>query len=127
MSTKRIKKLFLILTKYVPIVQLISILLNNTLICFGINVDNAIILDFIFGNSIVTSLVLYVTSFALGYCKWYRLLIYCNLINITIAAIDSLYVIPITNTELLATYWSVTLIFILLIIKSKVKKHETNA
>ena len=46
------KRLFIVLIKYIPIIQMVGMLFNNILYCFSDIYIISYILDFIIGNSI---------------------------------------------------------------------------
>lgn len=49
------KRLFIVLIKYIPIIQMVGMLFNNILYCFSDIYIISYILDFIIGNSITTT------------------------------------------------------------------------
>lgn len=107
-----IKKLFILMIKYMPIIQLMGMLLNNTIYYFNVCTELSYILDFILGNSIITTTLLMVCSFAFGFCRYYRLLVIGNFVNIFIAFIDSQFSLPVTDIELLITYYIIACTFL---------------
>lgn len=78
------KRLFIVLIKYIPIIQMVGMLFNNILYCFSDIYIISYILDFIIGNSITTTFLLYVCSYVFGFCKWHRFIITANIINLLI-------------------------------------------
>lgn len=54
------KKLFVLLIKYMPTIQLVGMLVNNTLYKYDVNLEFAYIGDFLLGNSIANITILYV-------------------------------------------------------------------
>lgn len=118
------KKLFIFLVKYIPVIQMAGMLINNIFYYFNLFLSVCRILDFVLGNSIITTLLLYICSNLFGFCKWHKLLITANIINILLAGIDVLYHIPISDIELLMLYGIVDIIFLFMIIIYKFKcKH----
>lgn len=107
--------------KYIPIIQLIGMLINNSLYTYDINIEFDYIGDFLLGNSIVNISMLYVCSFTFGFCNWHRHIITANLINIIIATIDKVFHIPVTDIELLSSYYVIAGIFIIIAARSHVK------
>ena len=99
--------------------QMMGLLINNTLYYFNIVGKHIYVLDFILGNSIITTLLLYVCSITFKFCNWHRLIITANFINIVIANIDVLYRIPISNLELLVSYYLVSIVFIIIALYNK--------
>lgn len=64
---------------------MIGMLFNNILYCFSDIYIISYLLDFIIGNSITTTFLLYVCSYVFGFCKWHRFIITANIINLLIA------------------------------------------
>lgn len=112
----KLKDIFILLIKYMPIVQMVGMLFNNLLFYFNIFNEFCYIIDFVIGNSLITTFLLFVCSYMFGFCNWHRLLITSNFVNITIASVDSVYTIPINNLELIMLYVIVYLIFLFIII-----------
>lgn len=108
------KKLFVLLIKYMPTIQLVGMLVNNTLYKYDVNLEFDYIGDFLLGNSIANITILYVCSYTFGFCKWHRYIIMANLVNVIIATIDKVFVIPITDMELLCSYYVIAGIFIII-------------
>lgn len=90
-----------------------GILINNTLY-YSDTYNICYIIDYIFGVSITNCSILFIASFIFNFCKWHRLIITANIINITIANYDAIYIIPCSDKELLIIYYIVAVIFILL-------------
>lgn len=59
---------------------MVGMLFNNILYCFSDIYIISYLLDFIIGNSITTTFLLYVCSYVFGFCKWH-LMIQEELIN----------------------------------------------
>lgn len=114
------KKLFVLLIKYMPTIQLVGMLVNNTLYKYDVNLEFDYIGDFL-GNSIANITILYVCSYTFGFCKWHRHIIMANLVNVIIATIDKVFIIPITDMELLCSYYVIACIFIIIAARSHVK------
>lgn len=65
--------------KYIPIIQMVGMLLLNIL--YNVfNIDFYNIYDFIFKNSIVTTIILYINSIIFEFCNWYKIVIINNYI-----------------------------------------------
>ena len=108
------KRLFVLSIKLFPIIQMIGMLINSINYCFIGSTAITNVLDFSIGNSLITTILLYVCNYTFGFCKWHRLLITANLINISIATIDSLFTLHINNFNLLVIYNIVSSVFIIL-------------
>ena len=115
MSKIKLKDIFVLLIKYIPIIQMVGMLVN-LLYYFGLFRPICYIMDFALGNSIITTFLLFVCSYLFGFCNWHRLIITSNFINILIANIDVLFTIPISNLHLLSLYFAVYLIFLFIIV-----------
>lgn len=71
------KVLLIIMIKYIPIIQMIGMLLLNMLYdIFNINFYK--IYDFIFEDSIVTTIMLYISSITFEFCNWHKIVIVNN-------------------------------------------------
>lgn len=97
-----------------PIIQMIGMLFNNTLFYITDMYIPSYFLDFLLGNSIITTILLYICSYVFGFCKWHRLIITANFINLLIANIDSIYKINISDLQLLLVYYFIYAIFIII-------------
>ena len=104
--------------------QMAGMLLNNTLCYFCTDLDTIYLLDYIIGNSIVTTILLFVCSYIFNYCAWHRFIIFANFINITIANIDAIYHINITDLQLLCVYYIISIIFIIIATTNHINENE---
>lgn len=105
--------------------QMVGMLLNNLCYYFDINGNYIYFFDYTIDNSIVNTLLLYICSITFGFCNWHRLIITANLVNVTITAIDAVYRLPITDLQLLLSYFIVAIIFILIAVYNKfIHKNE---
>lgn len=120
------KRLFVLSVKYIPTIQLVGMLINNTLYTFDILLPMTYLLDFLIGGSLVYIILGYICSITFGFCNWHRIIISANLVNIIIANIAMHINIPVTDIELLSTYYIVAGIFILLAARSHVKETKRN-
>lgn len=99
-------------------------LLNNTLYYFDIIKVASYVTDFIIGNSVITTFLLFVCSYLFNFCKWHRLMITANFINIMIANYDAIFGIPISNLQLLCSYYIVAAIFIIISVYHHIKQNK---
>lgn len=113
------KRLFILTIKFTPVIMMIGILGNNLLYYFGIGGNWVNLFDIFFGNSLITTFLLYICSYTFGLCSWHRLLITANLINVLIAGIDRVHRLPISDVQLLLSYYMVASIFLLIILYNK--------
>lgn len=116
MKNIKLKDIFVLLIKYMPIIQMVGILFNNILYYLDKYRIISYCLDFTIGNSIVTTFLLLICSNLFGFCNWHRLIIISNFIVILIANIDATIGIPITDLELLMLYVIIYLIFLFIIV-----------
>lgn len=115
-KTFKLKDVFVLIIKYMPIIQMVGMIFNNVIYYFQLCNELCYICDFILGNSLITTFLLFVCSYLFGFCNWHRLMITSNFINIFIASIDSVYRLPISNLHLLSLYFAVYLIFLFIIV-----------
>lgn len=97
-----------------------GILVNNLMYSLESSKINLFI-DFVFGNSITTTLLFYICSYVFRFCAWHRLVITCNLINLLIIILDNIIHFPTTNEQQLLIFLTIDIIFILIIITHKFK------
>ncbi len=97
-------------------------LLNNITYYFGITNIVSYTFDFLIGNSIITTFLIYLCSYIFNFCIWHRLIITANFINLAIANIDAIIGIPITNIQLLIIYHIIAAIFIIISTIIHIKK-----
>lgn len=120
------KKIFIFIVKFMPIMQMVGIFIVNIL--FYINNCKILvnIFRYLLGNSLLVSILLIIMSYLFGFCKWHRVIIIGNLINITIEVIDKTIGIPISNLEILVLYniISILFLFISLYLKFNCKNEE---
>lgn len=105
-----------------PVIQMAGMLLNNILYYFDICNKLSYISDFIIGNSIITTILLYLCNNVFQFCIWHRIIIIGNLINLIIANIDSIFHIPISDIQLLITYHIIAAIFVIIATILYIKK-----
>ena len=109
-TADRQNKLFLLLLKYIPIIQLISILISNTIYYLDIDARYSYTLDFINGHSLLFGIFLYVATRIFKFCNYQRAIIIANTINILIAGIDSIITIPVTDLHYLVLVYIISAI-----------------
>lgn len=93
--------------------QMAGMLVNNILY-FNDVYFISYILDYVIGNSIITTFLLVVCSYLFHFCIWHRFIIIANIINISLSTIDSIYKLPITDIQLLILYYTISAIFIII-------------
>lgn len=120
---KRLYKLFLFLLKVIPIVSAFFYWLNTTLAYFEIDIP---ILSYLGGMSFYCWLLIYIATYVFNFCSYQRVFLYyiliCNIINI----IDYHYTIPLSDFNLLVTYYILSglslFLFLLLYLRNKNKR-----
>lgn len=115
------KKAFVLLVKYIPVIQMAGMLVNNTLYKFDMLPRIGYLLDFVLGNSLLYFALIYICSITFGFCRWHRIIIAANLINLCFANINIHFAVPITDMELLCSYYVIAGIFIIIAARSHVK------
>ena len=109
-------KLFVLVSKVLPMVLAFYHLLNCVFGYFG---WNNIILGYISGISILTICYLYFISYLIKLCGYYRMFLhYCVIIDI-INVYDYYIGIPITNIQLMFLYIIITIIVMFIILYLK--------
>lgn len=103
--------------------QMVGILIGNTLCYFDIVNNFVLLIDYLFGNNLTNIIFVYVASYVFKFCSWHRYIVTCNLINITIVQYDVMFTMPITDKQLLLSYYIVATIFSLIAIYSKFHCH----
>ena len=109
-------KLFVLVSKVLPMVLALCYLLNCIFGYFG---WNNIILGYISGISILTVSYLYLVSYLIKLCGYYRMFLhYCVIIDII--NIYYYYIsIPVSNRNMMFLYGGVTIISMFIIIYMK--------
>ena len=116
---KKLYKLFLLVSKVLPMILAFCHLLNIVLSYFYIE-DH--ILNYISGISILTILYLYLVSYIIKLCSYYRMFLhYCVIINI-INIYDYYIGIPLNDKELFMLYIVLTIITMFIVLYLKLKK-----
>ena len=109
-------KLFVLVSKVLPMILAFCHLLNCI---FGYFNWNNIILGYISGISILTIGYLYLVSYIIKLCEYYRMFLhYCVIIDI-INIYDYYIGIPITNIQLMFLYIIITIIVMFIILYLK--------
>lgn len=83
---------FIITLKYFPIVQTLGMLINNTCYVFNVYPELCFILDFLIGNSLITTILIFIASYIFKFCKWHRAMIICNFVNVVVAYMNYMFI-----------------------------------
>lgn len=101
-----------------------GIIFNNILYCLDICETYVIIFDILLGNSFACTLLFFICSYVFRFCNWHRLVLTANLINITLIGLDYIFKFDVSNLSKILIYFTIDLIFIILILINKFKcKH----
>lgn len=119
---KSLYKIELLIIKVIPFIIMLCYVLNSTLSYFNINGE---IFSVIGGQSILTWIFLYVSSFVFRFCIYHRLPLYYIFVSDILAYYDNIIGIPVSNKELFVLNIAIIGIFILLIVFFKFKQHES--
>ena len=120
-----LKKVFLLLIKYMPIIQMVAMLVNNTMYCFDVYTKMYYLLGYLTGNSLLTTVLLYACSSVFKFGNWYRQIVTANFVVMTIGQIDIHLRLPMTDFQLLLSYYIVCILFLFIIVINKFKSKES--
>lgn len=116
-------KIFLILIKYLPAIDILLDICYSTLAYFNYN---AIICTFISSFSLTGLLLLYVASYVFRFCYLYRLSLHSIVLVNILAIYDSFIGIPISDLNILRVYLIILLLGLISFIKFKIKDARHN-
>lgn len=118
---KALYKIQLYLLKVIPMVMAFIYLLNMILSYYNIDLE---IFSYLAGNSVLTIMFLYISSYVFKFCKYHRMFIHYTTF-IWILNICDLYIgIPLNDRNLFTMYLSITGIFLFIILYLYVKSHS---
>lgn len=63
-----LKKIFIILIKYIPVIEMTGIIINNTLYYFDFVTISGII-DYLLGDALIHNVLLFISSIIFGFCN----------------------------------------------------------
>ena len=118
---KELYKIQLYLLKVIPMVMAFICLLNSTLSYFDIDLP---ILSYIAGNSILTIVYFYITSYVFKFCSYHRIFMHYTTITWIINIIDLYIGIPIGDLPYLLLQLIVAGICLFIILYLYVKNHK---
>lgn len=93
-----------------------GILLSNILFIFNNEGYITRVIDFLIGNNIITTFLLYICSNLFGFCKWHRLTITANLCSILFIMIKFIFNLELSNLSLILTIFNIDLTFLIIIL-----------
>ena len=113
---KKTVKIFVLVTKYLPMLIAIIHFLNTTISFFY---SNDIPLNYIGGVSLLCVSYLYLASYTFKLCEYYRMFLhYCVIIDV-INVYDYYIGIPITDIELFFLFTMISIIIMFIVIYLK--------
>lgn len=121
LKSKSLYKLLLIMLKYIPIMVVLSYVLNTFLAYVGIDIP---ILSILSGMSVLTWLFMYLCAIVFRFCIYHRISLYYILITDIINMSDYYIGIPITDFELLMLHSIIIGTFIFIISFIYVKNYS---
>ena len=121
LRSKALYKIQLYLLKVIPMVMAFICLLNSTLSYFDIDLP---ILSYIVGNSILTIVYFYITSYVLRFCSYHRMFMHYTTVTWIINIADLYVGIPIGDLPYLLIQLIVAGICLFLILYLYVKSHK---
>lgn len=103
------RKIFLILLKYLPVVQMVAAAINNVFyICdWFLPYD---VISFFFGNSILMASVYLIASQVFLYCIWQKIIIITNLSLLLIGYADIIFDFDIEFLNYLIIFYTVLMV-----------------
>lgn len=100
--SKKFYKIFLILTKYIPITLSLIFLTQNVLVYSGVSTP---ILLYLGGSSFIFILLLYILSWVFQFCHLYRIPLHYVTIGNSIGILDKWFRFPFSNIGMLRIYF----------------------
>ena len=101
---------------------MVVMLVSDTLYCFDIITVN---LNYLTGNSLLTTVLLYACSSVFKFGNWYRQIVTANFVVMTIGQIDIHLRLPMTDFQLLVSYYTVSVLFLFIIVINKFKSKKS--
>lgn len=108
MNRRTSYKLELISIKYIPILLSLIYLISTILYYYNINLY---ILDDLASTSIITTIPMYISSYAYRFCRYHRMFIHYLVVNNILTMYDDYIGIPVSDAELLMIYLVIAGIF----------------
>lgn len=129
-TSKRFDLALIAIIRWYPIIQLIGFLFSNTIALLDIDIRISYLSDFIIGNSLLSSIFIYLLSLRLNFSYWHRTFIVANLINGFIAFCDAhIHTLPISDMQLYGLYYIVLILCLISVWshqnKSKLYEYKT--
>ena len=124
LKSKALYKLQLYILKVIPMVMAFVCLLNTTLSYFDIDLP---ILSYIVGNSILTIVYFYITSYVFRFCAYHRMFMHYTTATWILNIIDLYIGFPIGDLPYLLLQLIVAGVCLFIILYLYVKNHKKTA
>ena len=129
-TSARFDQFLLSFIKWLPLLQLFVFLFSNTICYLDFDMRIYYITDFFIGNSIISTLFLYLLSVRFNFSYAHKSLIIVNFINFSIAFFDAnIHTLPLSDSQLYITYYIAPCIYLLIVLYTQIKKclyeHQT--
>lgn len=118
---KALYKIQLYLLKVIPMVMAFICLLNSTLSYFDIDLP---VLSYIVGNSLLTIIYFYITSYLFRFCSYHRMFMHYTTITWILNIIDLYIGIPIGDLPYLLLQLIVACVCMFIILFLYVENHK---
>ena len=124
LRSKALYKIQLYMLKVIPMVMAFICLLNTTLSYFDIDVP---VLSYIAGNSILTIVYFYITSYTFKFCSYHRMFMHYTTVTWILNIVDTYIGIPIGDLPYLLIQLIIAGVSLFVILYLYVKHHKQNA
>lgn len=114
----KLGRLLIIATKVIPVIMALSYMLDDILMFYGID---SVFINYLSGISLFTLLYLYLTSYALKFCKYHRVPLHYIVVCNVISFYDYYIGIPVNDVNYLMLQVAIFNLFTLLYVYYKVK------
>ena len=116
--------------KWLPVIQLTCFLLSNMIAMLDWDSRLCYVLDFLVGNSLLASLLVFCLSLRLSFPNWHQLIIIANFINLLVAFCDAnILSLPVSDWQLYMLYFIAPCIGVLIILfnhtRTYLHEHQT--
>lgn len=121
LRSKHLYKMWLYLLKVIPMVMAFCYLLNSVLSYFDIDL---VVLSYLSSCSILMVFYLYIASYLFRFCEYHRMFLHYIVVNTAINIYDVYIGIPLSDSEMLTLYMSITGVSLFIILYLYVKSHK---
>ena len=124
LKSKALYKIQLYLLKVIPMVMAFIYLLNTILSYYDIDLP---ILSYLAGNSILTIIFFYISSYVFRFCAYHRMFMHYTTVVWLINIYDYYIGVPVDDRELLTIYLLLTGLFLFIILYLYVKNNKKHS